>query len=129
MTTELLAFVAAGLFISVSLVLWWRASVAARETRRALAQGAKLIDIDTPRDFEAAHLPGSENVPLEDLEALDPRAIGSPDEPIVVYGHGSLRASLAVHELHAKGFHNVLKADYLRDEDAPASTRYDRKAS
>lgn len=70
---------------------------AAAEALRGRA-GVVLLDVRTPEEYAAGHIPGSMNHPLERLQTYD----GDPDEPIYVYcrsGARSERAALLLREL------------------------------
>jgi apolipoprotein D and lipocalin family protein len=67
----------------------------------------RVVDVRSPEEFAAGHVPGAVNVSLERLQT-DPVAAGlKPEEAIVLYcvtGPRSLRAAAA---LQARGFTNV----------------------
>ena len=48
-------------------------SINPRELHRRLAAGlpARLLDVRTPGEYEAAHVPGAELIPLDELDAAD----------------------------------------------------------
>jgi rhodanese-related sulfurtransferase len=54
------------------------------DVRRLIKEGAQLVDVLPPREFEGEHLPGAINIPLK---ALDERSAARLDKgrPVVVY--------------------------------------------
>lgn len=64
--------------------------------------GVVLIDVRTPAEFGASHIPGSELMPLDDLR---PEEIGQR-ECVIVCGTGK-RATLAMEKLSAAGCRNL----------------------
>lgn len=54
------------------------------EVQALLDQGAQLVDVLDPDDFEHSHLPGAINIPLKELTAA---TAGRLDKrrPVVVY--------------------------------------------
>ena len=82
------------------------ALVEAKEARRALIDGAAVLDVREPDEFDSGHIEGAVHMPLGDIAAnIDtlPR-----DRPIVIYcGHGE-RAASAVSMLERAGFESLL---------------------
>ncbi len=72
---------------------------------------ATVIDVRTPGDFKAQHIPGSLNFCVYEVSFLEKVPEKFPDKstPMVVYGHGEpYRADLAaLHRLHSLGYSNV----------------------
>ena len=54
------------------------------EARRLVESGARLVDVRTPGEFAAGHLPGAINIPVQDLERRL-HELGPKQAPIVVY--------------------------------------------
>ena len=71
---------------------------------QASAPKLRVVDVRSPEEFAAGHVPGAVNLPLERLQT-DPVGAGlQPDEAVVLYcvaGPRSLRAAAA---LQARGF-------------------------
>jgi len=89
-----------------TLLFWWSDFGRVSKARRLVLQGAPLVDIDSPSQFAVDHMSGAINIPFDDLgrraHELDPHM------PVVVCGHGKLRATRAAHALRALGFDDVL---------------------
>lgn len=74
-----------------------------------------LVDINEPREFDRAHIPGSINVPRGILEsACDydydetvPELAGGRDREIVVICRSGYRSALAAYTMQQMGFINV----------------------
>ena len=56
----------------------------AGEVRKLLDQGAQLIDVLDPEDFEHSHLPGAINIPLKALTAATTSRLDR-NRPVIVY--------------------------------------------
>jgi DNA-binding transcriptional ArsR family regulator len=68
---------------------------------------ARLLDVRSRADHEAAHLPGAVSLPLGELEAHGPEAMGIPrDLPLVVYCRGRfcIEAEEAARLLRSHGY-------------------------
>jgi len=59
----------------------------------AAGRRAQLVDVRSATEFAAAHLPGSINIPLEQIELRT--ADLAPDEPVVLLCQGGTRAHMA----------------------------------
>ena len=68
--------------------------------------GAVLLDVRTPQEYQGGRIPGSQNVPLQSLDAGN--AVTAPkDTPLFVYCHSGARSSQAVRILTQKGYTSV----------------------
>ena len=77
------------------------------EDAHALVQkGALVLDVRSPDEFAAGHLPGAVNVPVDRLEA-SLKEVGAPERPVVVYGHSGRRRRWAAEILQKNGFKKV----------------------
>lgn len=67
-----------------------------------------ILDVRTPAEFSAGHIPGSINIPQDELgERLDALALDPGDE-IVVHCQSGRRASAAERTLREAGYTHVL---------------------
>jgi rhodanese-related sulfurtransferase len=89
-------------------------AVAPRELHRLLAEGspAELLDVRTPAEHAAAHVPGAKLIPVGELDAaayLKERTPG--DKPIYVLCQSGFRARRAVEKFHEAGFDGCLRVE------------------
>lgn len=68
--------------------------------------GAVLLDVRTPQEYQAGHIPGSKNVPLQQLERIEYVSV-KKDTPLFVYCHSGARSSQAVKALARMGYTSV----------------------
>jgi rhodanese-related sulfurtransferase len=54
------------------------------DIRPLLAEGAQLVDVLPPQEFEEEHLPGAVNIPLKSLDDKTTRQM-DPARPVIVY--------------------------------------------
>ncbi|MGI8331742.1 rhodanese-like domain-containing protein [Actinomadura scrupuli] len=69
--------------------------------------GPRLIDVRTPGEFEAAHIPGSHNVPLDLLREHRAELRAHLDEQVVLICRSGQRAGLAEQALAGAGLANL----------------------
>jgi rhodanese-related sulfurtransferase len=74
--------------------------------RELIQDGARLIDVRSPGEFAAGHLPGALNVPLGEIGS---RAdlLGPKDAPIILYCASGTRSAVARSTLTRRGFTQI----------------------
>jgi rhodanese-related sulfurtransferase len=78
-----------------------------RELHHLLAEGCalELLDVRTPGEFAAAHVPGAKLVPLDDLDpARFLKQRGAANQPIYVLCQSGGRARKAIEKFRRAGF-------------------------
>lgn len=83
-----------------------KTSIAPAELHRALAGGApaRLLDVRTPAEFAAAHVPGAKLMPLDDLDPASlARERGAEESPVYVLCQSGGRARQAIARLERAG--------------------------
>lgn len=84
-----------------------KSPVSARELHQLIAAGrpAELLDVRTPAEFAAAHVPGAKLVPLDELDCPKFLKQRDPGEgPIYVFCQSGSRARRAVEKFQRTGF-------------------------
>ncbi len=99
-----LAIIVGVLFFKIKGML--RSPAQLDEIRKAIENGAVVVDVRSPSEFASSHVPGARNVPLgASTEAL--RGIGPLDTPVVVYCASGTRSAMAARKLRGLGFQVV----------------------
>ncbi len=76
--------------------------------------GAVLLDVRTPQEYAGGHIPGSKNVPLQELEkALS--VIPDKNAPIFAYCYSGARSRQAVSALQHMGYGTVTNIGGISD--------------
>ena len=70
------------------------------------AVGAVLLDVRTPQEYREGHIPGSQNVPLQQLDKVE-EVTENKDTVLYVYCHSGARSRQAVNLLNHMGYTNV----------------------
>ena len=68
--------------------------------------GAVLLDVRTPQEYREGHIPGSKNVPLQQLDKISSVA-DNKNIPLFVYCYSGGRSRQAVSMLQYMGYNNV----------------------
>ncbi|MGZ3418567.1 MAG: rhodanese-like domain-containing protein [Polyangiales bacterium] len=71
--------------------------------RELVRDGALLLDVRSPEEFAARHLPGAKNVPVDQL-ADRLSELGPTSRPIVVHCRSGARSARATAVLRAAGY-------------------------
>ncbi|MBN1531070.1 MAG: rhodanese-like domain-containing protein [Spirochaetes bacterium] len=82
--------------------------------REKIRQGALVVDVRTPGEFDAGHYPGAINIPLGEIEAEIQR-FGRADRPVVLYCRSGNRSGRAKAILEERGFTDVTNGGAYRD--------------
>ena len=69
-------------------------------------EGAILLDVRTPQEYRQGYIPGSINIPLQQLDKIISVA-ENEDTALYVYCHSGARSSQAVSILEHMGYSNV----------------------
>ena len=68
--------------------------------------GAVLLDVRTPQEYREGHIPGSKNVPLQQLDKI--RSVAeNKSVPLFAYCYSGSRSRQAVSMLQHMGYTNV----------------------
>ena len=88
-----------------------KTSIKPLDLQRLLAEGApaQLLDVRTPGEFAAAHVPGAKLIPLDDLDPVAfQRQRGSEEIPVYVLCQSGGRARKAIEKLERGGVHGCV---------------------
>ncbi|BDG10006.1 rhodanese-like domain-containing protein [Anaeromyxobacter paludicola] len=70
---------------------------------RLVASGVKVVDVRTPAEYAAGHVPGALNIPHDQMAARHAE-IGPPSTPVLLYCRTGHRTRIAAEALREKGF-------------------------
>ena len=69
-------------------------------------EGAVLLDVRTPQEYQEGHIPGSKNLPLQTIDKVD-SIVENKDTVLYVYCHSGARSRQAASLLQYMGYSNV----------------------
>ena len=75
-----------------------------------VGNGALLIDVRSPEEFEEGHIKGAINIDWKQSEVLMTAIGDNKQRPVVFYCRSGNRAGKAITELAAKGYTNIYNA-------------------
>jgi rhodanese-related sulfurtransferase len=92
--------------------------------RRLVATGVKVVDVRTPAEFRAGHVPGAVNIPFDEL-AQRAGEVGPGSAPVLLYCQTGRRSAIAAETLRQKGFTRLydLQSYERWVASAPSSSR------
>ncbi len=72
-----------------------------------LKKGALVIDVRTPAEFGAGHLPNAINIPLQQIESGAPLPLKDKNQVLLLHCQGGVRSAKATKLLSGMGYVNV----------------------
>ena len=91
--------------VIAAMILMKRLGLASRPTAlRLIAQGARVIDVRTPQEFNADRLPHSTNVPLDRLRDRIQSVAPDRDAPVLLHCLSGSRSGVARRVLKQMGY-------------------------
>jgi rhodanese-related sulfurtransferase len=93
-------------------------NITLEQARTLQAQGARLVDVRTPEEFAAGHLPGAVNLPVDVLQGRAAAELAPAEAPVVVYCRSGKRSARAAEVLKALGFGQVHDLGGMPEEAA-----------
>ncbi len=82
---------------------------------KMISEGALLVDVRTPEEFNQGHLPNAVLIPVADVAKRIAEFGEDKDRPIVVYCKAGVRAGKAERVLKENGYTNVLNGGGYSD--------------
>ncbi len=80
------------------------------ESWNKIENGATLVDVRTPGEFENGHIEGAVNIPLNELKENVEEFNAEGETEIVLYCQGGNRAGVAKEILEREGYRNIHNA-------------------
>jgi phage shock protein E len=74
--------------------------------RKLVAAGIKVVDVRTPAEFDAGHVPGAVNIPYDEMPQRHGE-LGPSSTPVLVYCKSGQRSSRAIATLRERGFTQI----------------------
>lgn len=81
--------------------------IPAKAARAHLKNGALLIDVRSPGEFNSGHLPSAINLPLDEIAAALPRRVKDKNQVLLLHCLSGRRSGMAKSRLKSLGYTNV----------------------
>ena len=72
-----------------------------------LKNGALVIDVRSPGEFNSGHLPTAINIPLDEIETALPRRVKDKNQVLLLHCQSGMRSGMAKQKLKSIGYTNV----------------------
>jgi phage shock protein E len=104
--------------VLIGLFAWGRSSfVPADKARQLLRQGALVVDVRSPDEFNSGHLPGAVNIPLASVATDVPLRVPDKSQALLLHCLSGTRSGIAAQRLKGMGYLNVFNlGSYSRAE-------------
>ena len=112
--TVLLVFAA---LVAVFLTMKRAGQISAQAALAYLKNGALVIDVRSPGEFNMGHLPKAINLPLDELGTALPRRVKDKNQVLLLHCLSGARSGMAIIKLKKMGYPNVFNlGSYGRTE-------------
>ncbi len=90
-------------------LMWMRRSgqVAVKRAQELVKQGALIVDVRNPPEYQRGHLSQAFNMPLDQLVGLLPEKVRDRARPILLHCQSGMRSRTAKERLERIGYTNV----------------------
>lgn len=102
-----------GLILIVFIALKRLGLVSTKVAQMHLKQGALVVDVRSPAEFKAGHLPEAVNIPLVELADRLPRSVADKKQVLLLHCLSGTRSGIAKRILKGMGYQNVFNLGSL----------------
>jgi len=95
------------LLLFAYLFLRRKGQMSAEAARQFLRQGALLIDVRNPVEYEAAHVDRAINIPLAEIETIVPSRVKDKNQVLLIHCQSGTRSGIARNKLADLGYTRV----------------------
>jgi phage shock protein E len=81
--------------------------ITAPQVAELLSQGALIIDVRSPKEFDSGSLPGAQNLPLDEITDRIKSVAPDKDKPLLLHCLSGTRSGMARSRLKSLGYTNV----------------------
>jgi len=81
--------------------------ISAKDALAHLKNGALVIDVRSPGEFNSGHLPIAINLPLDEIETTLPRRVKDKGQVLLLHCQSGMRSGLAQRKLKGLGYTNT----------------------
>jgi phage shock protein E len=94
--------------VAIAFIMMKRAGqISAKDVQAHLKNGALVIDVRTPGEFNAGHLPVAINLPLDEIETALPKRVKDKSQVLLLHCQSGMRSGVAKNKLKNLGYTNA----------------------
>jgi phage shock protein E len=87
--------------------------ISVKDAAAHLRNGAPVVDVRSPGEFNSGHLPNALNFPLDEIEAAVPRRFKDKSQVLLLHCLSGMRSGMAQRKLKSLGYANVFNLGSL----------------
>lgn len=99
--------------LAAILMLKKTGQISSIDAKEHLKNGALVIDVRSPGEFNSGHLPSATNIPLDVIEAAMPARMPDKNQVILLHCQSGMRSGVAVKKLRSLGYTNAFNLGSL----------------
>ena len=93
--------------VVIFLTLSKAGQISAKDATAYLKNGALVIDVRTPGEFNSGHLTNAINFPLDEIETALPKQVKDKSQVLLLHCASGMRSGLAQKKLNSLGYTNA----------------------
>lgn len=93
--------------VGIFMMLKKAGQISAKDALAHLKNGAMVIDVRSPGEFNSGHLPAAVNLPLDEIVTALPRRVKNKKQILLLHCLSGTRSGLAKRKLNGMGYANV----------------------
>jgi len=93
--------------ITVIFMIKKSGQISPKDALAYLKNGALVIDVRSPGEFNSGHLPTAINIPLDEIETALPRRVKDKNQVLLLHCQSGMRSGMAKQKLKSVGYTNV----------------------
>ncbi len=91
--------------------------ISAKDALEKLKNGALVIDVRSPGEFNSGHLSVAINIPLDEIETTVPKRVKDKNQVLLLHCASGMRSGMAKTKLNGMGYANTFNlGSYRRAE-------------
>jgi phage shock protein E len=96
-----------GAVVAVFFLFRRAGQLSAKDALAHLKNGALLIDVRSPGEFNSGHLPTAINIPLDEIGTVLPRRVKEKNQALLLHCQSGMRSGMAKKTLNGMGYTNA----------------------
>lgn len=90
--------------VAVYFIMKKSGQISAKDALEKLKNGALVIDVRSPGEFNSGHLPKAINIPLDEIETALPKRVKDKDQVLLLHCASGMRSGVAKGKLNGMGY-------------------------